>query len=307
MLRLILLFCFITFAASPLVADETHVVDDVWFELADCYEGEAVVAVVGNGKDEDWKRVEFAFCAEMLSMRSYRLGSDGSRTLYDERYADDVGSIAIYHEQSSVSVSSRFRETLTDAGERDISPLRIQRLIAQRRDDLGLHVIERHDDSTVTVGFTLTTQGQTEQHEFDVLGRRITAYRSIKRNGRYLVEVLYDGWQELDDGQPIPTRMHSRNGYGADEIVMEIRVVTARSMKVAQAPQRPAIPPRFDIQMAAQQDNGSTSSTLPVDEQRSMRRYGSSLQRNTVPILILAGGSLILLFAVILVLRCRRD
>ena len=97
MLKLILLFCFITFAPSPLVAYEIHAIDDVWFELADCYEGEAVFAVVGNGTDEDWKRVEFALCAEMLSMRSYRLESDGSRTLYDERYGDDVESIAIYH------------------------------------------------------------------------------------------------------------------------------------------------------------------------------------------------------------------
>jgi hypothetical protein len=306
MLKLILLFCFITFAASPLVADETHVIDDVWFELADCYEGEAVFAVVGNSEDQDWKRVEFALCAQMLSMRSYRLESDGGETLYDERYADDAESITIYHEHSSVRISSRFRETLTDAGERDISPMRIQRLIAQRRDDLGLHVIERHDDSTVTVGFTLTTQGQTEQHEFDVLGRRITACRSIQRGGRYLVEVRYDGWQELDDGQPIPTRMHSRNGFGADEIVMKIRVESARSMTAAQTPARPSVPPRFVIQQAAEQDKEPTPSALPEDEQRSMPRSGNSIQGTAAPITILAGGAMILIVAMILVLRYSR-
>lgn len=304
MLKLFLLFCFSPFAVSPLVADETHVIDDVWFELADCYQGEAVFALEGSDRDVDWKRVEFFLCTEAMAMRSYRIETDGGETLYDQRHATAAESIAIYHEHSSVSLSSRFRETLTDAGERELGPMQIQRLIDQRRDELGLHIVERHDDATVTVGFTLTTNGQTEQHEFDVLDRRITAHRSIQRNGRFVVEVRYGGWRELDNGQPIPASMHSRNGFGVDEIRTNIRVVSASS--VARAPKRPVIPTSYTIRQTADQQGESTPPVPPRDEQRSVPGSGNSPQRVAAPILILAGGVLILFTGVIMVARFRR-
>ncbi|MCR9074460.1 MAG: hypothetical protein NXI07_00325 [bacterium] len=307
MLKTTLPLCLIALAASSLIADETHVVEDVWFELADCYQGKAVFAVEGDGKAEDWKRVEFFLCKGTLSMRSFRFESDGSVTLYDERHANDAESMTIYHEHSSVSMSSRFRETLTDAGEREISPMQIQRLIHERRDEIGIHIVERHDDATVTVGFSLTTLGHTEEHEFDVRDRRITAYRSAKRDGKFFTEVQYGGWQILDDGQPVPTRMHSRIGFGVDEIVMTIRVESARSVTAAQAPSRPEVPSGFVVQRSADQVHTRTPAASPSEDQRSMPRSRNTLSRIAAPILILAGGVLIGISAVIVVVRIRRS
>lgn len=238
-----------TLFTSSLLGGETHVIHDVWFDLADRYEGDAVFTHAVAGAPTDWKRVEFVLAMDVLSMRSFRLETNGTETLFDERFGDPERSTLIYHDNASAIISDRFKLTLSDAAEDNISPIQIMRLIEMRRDEIGLHIIRRHEDGTVTIGFSLTTNGPAEEHEFDVLDRKIVEYRSIKRNGKFISTIRYDAWQPLQNGQPVPTQIQSIIDTGTDRIVEDIRIESAHAAHLKPSPKQPSIPGSYNMEV----------------------------------------------------------
>lgn len=292
--------------APALCASETHVLDEVYFDLADRYQGEAVFAVEKEGTPEDWKRVRFFLGEDILAMRSDRIEADGSQTLFDERYSDLSGSTTLYHSMSSAILDTRFKKTLTDAAESEISPISILRLIKHRRDEIGLHIIKRQSDATVTIGFSLTANGNTEEHEFDVLDRRIVEYRSTKRKGRFVNTIRYDRWQNLDNGQPIPTRILSTIATGDDRLIEHIRIESARAMPPDQTPKRPKIPAAYSVNDTTPQQRTAQPSPAPKQTSKAPQRPSSANLRRVSPILIGVGALLVLMAAIRLIIRARR-
>lgn len=292
--------------ATSIFAGETHVIDDLWFDLADRYKGEAIVAIEKDGKPEDWKRIEFFIGEDALSMRSYRFEADGSETLFDERFGNLAGSILLYHDMRGANLSTRFSDTRTDAAEASISPISILRLIEHRREEIGLHIVDRHDDGTVTVGFSLTVNGHTEEHEFDVLDRKITEYRSVKRNGRFINTIQYDEWQEIESGQPIPTSIVSEINAGEEKITEYITIKSAELVQPHQAPTSPRIPNDYTVVDYRQQAQPPASAASSDQTDRAPRRQSRITSRAVSSALVAIGILIVLASIILMVIRARR-
>lgn len=286
----------LTVFTTTLLGGETHVIDDVWFDLADCYQGEAIFNHATAGNPIDWKRVEFFLAEDLLSMKSFRFESNGAETLFDERFGNLEASTLIYHDASSAMISARFRDSLTDAAEDHISPISIMRLINLRRNDIGLHIVNRKDDGTVTIGFSLTTFGNTEEHEFDVLDRRITEYRSVKRNGQFITTIQYKDWQLIDNNQPIPTRIMSTIDTGTDQFVEHIRIESAHAAAAGDAPKKPTIPGSYSIDVTALKASNASSPYAPT----------RTPPRAITPILLAIVALLVVVPVILILYRSRR-
>ena len=306
-MRTIIVLSLLCAFSATLHAEEVHVIDDVWFDLASAYTGEALCANSLHS-DENWKRVEFKLSERALWMKSYRIEKDGTETLFDERYGDRTESVLMYHESSDARSSSRFREELSDAGEITISPISILRLIRDRRDDLGLHIVKRHDSGKVTIGFTLTAHGTTEEHEFDVTDRKITEYRSTKRKNQFVVIVTYGEWVTLEDASPVPTDIVNQiwTGQGDTRTVEYVRLHHVHALSDEESPRRPQIPSGYtykDRRAGLFEETPVANETqgrrpAPVQKNQSVRKTKFAF--------ILIGSSLCLVSVVLIVIKSRR-
>ncbi len=174
-----------------------------------CYGASASVRM--EGADSAWKTVQFRVSeSKLLLVYATPLGDAGS-SIFEIRYGDSEESILIRPGSRTAERNSRFNNTLTDAGEIDVTPMSIVRALTQRSDKIELTLVSR-DSSLGTVDtYTIRDPEMLGSGviELDVLGGDLVEYRGNQRGDKFVVTVQYNNWVSVGDGK-VPTRIVSR-------------------------------------------------------------------------------------------------
>lgn len=144
--------------------------------------------------DRDWLRMDIFLVVDGVG-----------ESLHQARYATMEGSWVLTPAAFSATKSSRFSETLTDAGEIDFSPMPIVRAFVHNP-DIRTEVI-REAEGIVTLGVWSSPIDPTGYLEMDYRDDQIVEARWGRfGEGQWMNTVLYKDWTELPSGTHIPAR-----------------------------------------------------------------------------------------------------
>ncbi len=143
-------------------------------------------------------------------MNVYQILPGIGESVMEIRYGDQNESWLIRPSQFQATRSKRFANTLTDAGEVDLSPMPIIRMLLNRMDQLDIEKTSENADGSVTLRISDATGARGGYSEIDVLDGKIVEYRANKIKDKFLVVVEYGEWAQLPSGEHIPTRNVSK-------------------------------------------------------------------------------------------------
>lgn len=212
------------------------------------YAGRAIFAYEQDGAKIDWKRVEFSLGMDFLSMKVFQTIPGTGDGILEVRYGDSTESILIRPAEFRVERDRRFANTLTDAGELDLSPMTILRT-AKNRSGLVVEEVSKSEEGVSTLRLSDGTGQSPGYAEVDILDNQIVEYRAQPRNGRFMVVEQYLDWQEIQPSQYAPTRIVSTLWTPGDKesLVQYIRVENLRVTDESDRPERPKTPHGFTV------------------------------------------------------------
>lgn len=219
------------------------------FRLPENFQGHAERRYEQNEEWKYWDEVDFSIGMSYVYLNRYRILKGVGRTVIDVRFDDLNESILISPLESQVQRTRRFEQTYTEAGEIEISPFPILRVLHFQSDQIKIHASEETEQGVVTIQFSGKDGLGYGISEIDIQGDRIIEYRSGKANERFISTIRYQEWVDLPSGDHVPTKIYSDTFDPQSEAVtrLVIRVSDIVELKPDFQPPKPPTPPGFTV------------------------------------------------------------
>ena len=219
------------------------------FRLPNHYQGTAEFQYQVDDKLEYWKRVEFSVGESYTFLKTFQDIQGVGQSVVDIRYSNFDESTLILPSSKQAQITDRFAKTYTEAGEADISPIPILRVLHFRSDQIQFEVGAQSNDGTATVRFTDKNGAKKGYSEVDIQDDRIIAYRYGNISGKFVFSIQYQNWIELPSGTHVPTRILSNvwdrpTGYTTRQI---INISNVKESQDSTPPQKPSVPAGYTI------------------------------------------------------------
>ncbi len=235
---------------TTILASEVVVLGDVHIRVADSYSGTAFFTIDSSPDSSAWKKVDFSIGMSFLSMNVYQILPGIGESVMEVRYGDQNESWLIHPSQFQATRSKRFANTLTDAGEVDLSPMPIIRMLLNRMDQLDIEKTSESTNGSVTLRISDATGASAGYSEIDVLDGKIVEYRANKIKDKFLVVVEYGGWAQLPSGEHIPTlnvsKIRSTDLVG-NMLIQTVQIEDVSENEISYKPEKPQITPNMTI------------------------------------------------------------
>ncbi len=177
------------------------------FRLPQQYSGTILSETWHENGPVTTQKCVFTLAENWLRMELFLVVPGVGDSLQQVRYCTFEESLLMSPIAFSVSRGTRFRDTLTDSGEVDMSPLPIVRAFAAEiNKSLRVEVSGTEQDvRTVKVwGLSVDPSGYCE---IDVRGDEILEYRTGKSKDGWASRTSYSKWVDLPSGSHVPTEM----------------------------------------------------------------------------------------------------
>lgn len=232
-----------------LFASDVVVLGDIQISIADSYSGTAFATADSSPDSSPWKRVEFSIGASFLSWEVVQLLPGGRERVLEVRYGDMNESWLFYPSHFQATRNKRFANTLTDAGETDLSPMPIIRMVQSRTDQLEIKKTAESGDGKVTLRVSDSTGTSVGYSEIDILDGRIIEYRANLKNDKFITTVEYGGWIQLPSGKSVPTENISTLwDPGTDStIIQTIHIENIVENDASYKPAKPRFPASYTV------------------------------------------------------------
>ncbi len=236
-------------------ASDVVVLEDIQISIADSYTGTAFFVVDSREESSAWKKVDFSIGMDYLSMNVYQILPGLGESVMEARYGDFRESWLIHPSRFQATRSKRFANTLTDAGEVDLSPMPILRMLLNRMDQLEIKEmdIEKTSEGTnglVTLQISDATGMSPGYSEIDVVDGRIVEYRANKIKDKFMVIVEYGEWVQLPCGEHVPTLNVSKvrpTDSDGNMIIQTVQIKDIAENEASYRPEKPQITPDLTI------------------------------------------------------------
>lgn len=217
------------------------------FDLPDAYAGVARF-YSQRDSDEAWGHTVFKVSVDALSMVKKMHISGVGENISEVRYGCADESLLILPPDMSVNRTTRFADTLTDAGEINFTPMPIIRVLLARSDEIQVKEKARLPDGLVTIEVKDSQFSGIGIIEIDYREDKIIEYRAIKRGDRFIMVVQFDDWVELPDGGHLPTQVTTALWDTAvkDDYMIYATVVDPRSIGIDDI-EPPQIPKGYTV------------------------------------------------------------
>lgn len=221
------------------------------FKPDHAYAGTAHFAVIDpSTKEADvWKRVEFAIGLDFVYMKVFQVVPDLGESLIEVRHSTREESLLIRPQSFQAELTHRFHDTLTDAGERDISPLLIVRNVSRAQDAPELLEVDPAGESVRTYRLTDVTGKTPGFAEVDIHDGMVVGFRSNKRDGKFIQDIRYEQWKKIGGDVEVPTRVLSRlwDPQSDSTITQRVEIQDLRLVEHDEVPDQPQVPAGYTI------------------------------------------------------------